>query len=66
MDIGAGAEPIIQGNSPIALDISKITGLKIGEGSERIINIEKNIEFTCEGKSYMKLTVLEVRGEGSA
>jgi len=66
MDIGVGVEPTIQGNSPIALDISKITGLKIGEGSERIIHIEKNIEFTCQGKSYMKLTVLEIRGEGSA
>jgi U3 small nucleolar ribonucleoprotein protein IMP4 len=65
-DIGVGVEPIIQGNSPIALDISKITGLKIGEGSERVINVEKNIEFTCEGKSIIKLTVLEIRGEGSA
>jgi hypothetical protein len=65
-DIGGGVEPIIQGNSPMALDISKITGLKIGQGSERVINVEKNIEFTCEGKSYIKLTVLEVRGEGSA
>jgi U3 small nucleolar ribonucleoprotein protein IMP4 len=65
-DIGVGVEPTIQGNSPIALDISKITGLKIGEGSERIVNVEKNIEFTCEGKSIIKLTVLEIRGEGSA
>jgi U3 small nucleolar ribonucleoprotein protein IMP4 len=65
-DIGVGVEPTIQGNSPITLDISKITGLKIGQGSERVINVEKNIEFTCEGKSYIKLTVLEVRGEGSA
>lgn len=65
-DIGVGIEPTIQGNSPIALDISKITGLKIGQGSERVINVEKNIEFTCESKSYIKLTVLEIRGEGSA
>lgn len=65
-DIGVGVEPTIQGNNPITLDISKITGLKIGQGSERVINIEKNIEFTCEDKSYIKLTVLEIRGEGSA
>jgi U3 small nucleolar ribonucleoprotein protein IMP4 len=65
-DIGVGVEPTIQGNSPIALDISKITGLKICQGSERVINVEKNIEFTCEGKSIIKLTVLEIRSEGSA
>jgi len=65
-DIRAGVEPIIQGNNPLALDICKITGLRIGEESERVIRIEENIEFICEGKSYVKLTVLEVRGEGSA
>jgi len=65
-DIRVGAEPVIQGNTLLALDISKITGLRTGEGSERIIRIEDNIEFACEGISYIKLTVLEVRGEESA
>jgi rRNA maturation protein Rpf1 len=65
-DIRVGVEPVIQGNTFLALDISKITGLRTGEGSERVIKIENNIEFTCKGKSYIKLTVLEVRGEGSA
>jgi len=65
-DIRVGVEPVIQGNTLLALDISKITGLRTGEGSERVIKIENNIEFTCEGKPYIKLTVLEVRGEGSA
>lgn len=65
-DIANGVEPVIQGNAPLALDISKITGLRTGEGSERVIQIKDNIEFTCEGKSYIKLTVLEVRGEESA
>ena len=65
-DIRVGVEPVIQGNTLLALNISKITGLRTGEGSERVIKIENNIEFTCEGKSYIKLTVLEVRGEGSA
>jgi rRNA maturation protein Rpf1 len=65
-DIRVGVEPVIQGNTLLALGISKITGLRTGEGSERVIKIENNIEFTCEGKSYIKLTVLEVRGEGSA
>jgi rRNA maturation protein Rpf1 len=65
-DIGVGIEPVIQGNIPLALDISKITGLRTAEGSERVIRIEDNIEFICEDKSYIKLTVLEIRGEGSA
>jgi U3 small nucleolar ribonucleoprotein protein IMP4 len=65
-DIRVGVEPVIQGNSSLALDLSRITGLRAGEGSERIIKIEKNIEFTFEGKSYIKLTMLEVRGEESA
>jgi U3 small nucleolar ribonucleoprotein protein IMP4 len=65
-DINIGVEPVIYGNIPLALDICKITGLRTGEEQERVIKIEKNIEFICEGKSYIKLTVLEVRGEGSA
>ncbi|MCZ7401480.1 MAG: hypothetical protein O8C61_04590 [Candidatus Methanoperedens sp.] len=65
-DIMVGVEPVIQGNTPLALDISKITGLRTGEGSERAIRIENNIECTFKGKSYIKLTVLEVRGEESA
>lgn len=65
-DIRVGVEPVIQGNNPLALDICRITGLRTGEGSEGIIKIDKNIEFTFEGKSYIKLTVLEVRGEESA
>ncbi len=65
-DIGIGVEPVIQGNRSLALDLSKITGLRTGEGSERIIRVEENIEFTCNGKSFIKLTVLEVRGEKSA
>lgn len=64
-DMGVGIKPVIQGNNPLALAISKITGLTAGEGSERVIRIEENIEFICEGKSYIKLTVLEVRGEES-
>ena len=65
-DIGIGVEPVIQGNIPLALDISRITGLRTAEGSKRVIKIEKNIEFISDGKSHIKLTVLEVRGEESA
>jgi U3 small nucleolar ribonucleoprotein protein IMP4 len=65
-DIDVGVEPVIQGNNPLALDLSKSTGLKMGEGSQRAIRIEKNIECTCEGKTYIKMTVLGIRGEESA
>jgi U3 small nucleolar ribonucleoprotein protein IMP4 len=65
-DIKVGVEPVIQGNTLLALEICRITGLRPGEISERVIRIEENIEFICEGQSYIKLTVLEIRGEGSA
>jgi rRNA maturation protein Rpf1 len=64
-DIGAGNEPVIQGSNSVALDLSKITGLRTGEKSNRVILVNDNIEFFDDGKSYIKLKVLEVRGEGS-
>ncbi|VVB54399.1 Uncharacterised protein [uncultured archaeon] len=72
-DIGIGIEPVIQGNNSLALDLCKVTGLRTGtetgteagEKSKRIIMVDDNIEFTSDGESYIKLTVLEVRGEGS-
>lgn len=64
-DIGIGNEPVIQGNNSVALNMSKITGLGTGEKSKRVILVNDNIEFTDDGESYIKLKVLEVRGEGS-
>jgi rRNA maturation protein Rpf1 len=64
-DIGIGIEPVIQGNNSLALDLGKVTGLRTGEKSNRIIVVDDNIEFTSDGESYIKLKVLEVRGEGS-
>ena len=70
-DIGIGSEPVIQGNNSLALDLGKVTGLRTGtetgtgEKSKRIIMVDDNIEFTSDGESYIKLKVLEVRGEGS-
>jgi len=64
-DIGIGNEPVIRGDNSVALDLSKITGLRTGETSKRIIVVNDNIEFTDNGESYIKLKVLEVRGEGS-
>jgi len=64
-DIGTGIEPVIQGNNPLALDIIKVTGLRTGEKSKRVIVINDNVEFTDDGKSYIKLRILEVRGRGN-
>ncbi|PWB51700.1 MAG: hypothetical protein C3F06_09820 [Candidatus Methanoperedenaceae archaeon] len=64
-DIGIGNEPVIQGDNSMALDLIKITGLRTGEKSKRIILVNDNIEFIDDGESYIKLKVLEVRGEGS-
>ena len=64
-DIGIGTEPVIQGDNSVALSLSKITGLRTGENLKRIILVNDNIEFIDDGESYIKLKVLEVRGEGS-
>ena len=64
-DIGIGIEPVIQGNNSLALDISKVTGLRTGEKAKRIMMVDENIEFKSDGESYIKLKVLEIRGEGS-
>ena len=64
-DIATGVEPVIQGNMPLALDLIKVTGLRTGDKSKRIIQINDNIEFKCDGESYIKLKVLGIRGEDS-
>lgn len=65
-DIGIGNEPVIQGKNNLALDLGKVTGLRNGDNSNRIIRVNDNIEFLEDGKSYIKLTILEVRGKISA
>lgn len=65
-DISIGNEPAIQGNNSLALDLGKVTGLRNGENSKRVIMVNDNIEFLEDGKSYIKLTILEVRGNTSA
>jgi len=60
-----GVEPVIQGNTHLALDLSKVTGLRMGENTHRVILVNDNIEFISDGESFIKLKVLEVRGEGS-
>ena len=60
-----GGEPVIRGNTPLAFDLAKVTGLSTGENSGKVIMVDDNIEFVHKGESFMKLKVLEVRGEGS-
>ena len=61
----SGVEPVIQGNTPLALNLGKVTGLRMGENSQRVILVNDNIEFISGGESFIKLKVLEVRGDGS-
>ncbi len=65
-EIISGNEPIIHGNNPLALNLCRITGLKTGIDSRRIIRINDNIIFESDGKPYIVLKILESRGEGSA
>lgn len=65
-EIGIGEEPVIQGTKSLALILCKATGLRNGDNSNRIIRINNNIEFLEGDKSYIKLTILEVRGKTSA
>ncbi len=64
-DIDAGMEPIILGSNSLAFDLGRITGLRIGEESGRVIRVDDDIEFIEGGKSIIKLRVLEIRSKGS-
>ena len=63
-EIDTGVEPIIDGDSPLAIAFSQASGLKIGGTSERVIRIGDRIEFLEKGIPYIILTVLGTRGEG--
>lgn len=63
-EIGPGSVPAIAGDSPLAISLGKITGLKICGTSERVININGRIEFIYNGIPYIILKILKVRGEG--
>ncbi|KCZ70720.1 hypothetical protein ANME2D_02744 [Candidatus Methanoperedens nitroreducens] len=58
-----GQEPIIEGNTPLALALSKVTGLRIGGSSERVIRVDDSIGFLDRDVPYIVLKVLERRGE---
>jgi len=65
-EINTGEEPVIHGDSPLALAFSKVTGFKAIEGAERIIRFGDRIEFIDKGLSYIVLKVISIRGEGIA
>ncbi len=65
-EIHPGEKPVIDGDSPLALAFSKVTGLKSANAGERIIRINKNIEFFDKGVLYISLNIISSRGEGFA
>ena len=65
-EIHSGKTPVIEGDSPLAVAFSKVTGLKIGEVGERLIRINDRIEFIDNRVSYIVLKLISVRGEGVA
>ncbi len=62
-DISLGEKPVIQGAVPLAKHLSITTGLKTVNNSQRIINVNENIEFICNGVPCIKLKVLGIRSE---
>ncbi len=65
-EINPGEEPVIYGDSPLALAFGKVSGFKAGERCERVINFSDRIEFIDKGASYIVLNVRSIRGEGIA
>lgn len=64
-DIEPGETPVIEGNNtPLALALSKATGLMIGGSSERVIRVDEHIGFYDKDVPYIVLKVLGIRGEG--
>lgn len=63
-EIVPSQEPVIQGSTPLALALSKATGFRIGDTSERVIKVNDDIEFIHRDIPYITLKVLLKRGEG--
>lgn len=62
-EIEPGEAPTIEGNSPLAIALSKATGFEMGS-SGRVIRVNDRIEFIGKGRPYIILIVLAIRGEG--
>lgn len=60
-EVEKGEAPVIEGNSPLAHALSRVTGLKQGEGQERVIRVNDRIEFVDKGEAYIVLKVLEMK-----
>lgn len=65
-EIHPGEKPVIDGDSPLAIVFSKVTGLKAGEVGERVIRVNDRIEFIDNRVSYIVLKVRSLRGESIA
>ncbi len=59
-----GEKPVIEGVSPLAHALSKATGHKIEDISDRVIRVNDHIEFVERGIPFIILKVLGKRGEG--
>ncbi len=66
VDIVTGKAPVIEGDTPLASALHRVTGFKMGEISDRIIRVNDRIEFIDNGEPYIILKVLDIRGEGFA
>jgi len=65
-EIHPGDKPVIDGDSPLAIAFSKVSGFGTGEVGKRVISIKDRIEFIENKVSYIVLKVRSLRGEGIA
>lgn len=62
-EVEHGKAPVIEGDTPLAIALSKATGFKMDGSSERVIRVNDRIEFIDKGMTYIILKVLAVGGE---
>ena len=63
-EVCSGEKPVIEGDSPLALALSKATGFDLGGSSGRIIRVDDLIEFIDRGTPVITLDLLGIRGAG--
>lgn len=62
-EVEHGKAPVIEGDTPLAIALSKVTGFKMDGSSERVIRVNDRIEFIDKGMPCIILKVLAVRSE---
>lgn len=62
-EINSGMEPVIEGDSPLARALKRVTGFKEGS-SERVIRVNDKIELMEKGVPFIVLKLQGIRGEG--